>query len=180
MLQTKININNIEKELLFEELYKTYYNSVFRYIFVAVKNTWIAEDIIAEVFMKIYKHKEEIISVEASNRWIFRIAHNTLIDFYRKNSRVELVEEIIGESIDEFGYEYVLIKDEFEKVKVLLEDFSEETQKMVFMRFCSGLKFREIAEAFSMPENTVKCRVGRTIKKIREKYETNNECQFVS
>jgi RNA polymerase sigma-70 factor (ECF subfamily) len=179
MLQAEVSVINSDKEILFEELYKTYYSSVYRYIFVAVKNSWIAEDILAEVFMKIYKHKNEIISVEASNRWIFRIAHNSLIDFYRKNNRIELVEEIICEGIDDFGYEYVMIKEEFEKVKILLEEFSEETQKMVLMRFCSGLKFREIADAFSMPENTVKCRVSRTIKKIREKYDFGKDYQYV-
>jgi RNA polymerase sigma-70 factor (ECF subfamily) len=179
MHEAKIDINVMDKEILFEEVYKAYYSSVYRYIFVAVKNSWITEDILAEVFMKIYKHREEIINVEVSNRWIFRIAHNALIDFYRKNNRVEFVDEIVGEGIDEFGYEYVMIKEEFEKIKILLEEFSEETQKMVFMRFCSGLKFREIAEVFSMPENTVKCRVSRTIKKLRERYDVIKEYQCV-
>lgn len=159
-----------DKDTLFEKLYDTYYDCVYRYIFAAVKNKWNAEDIIATVFTKIYTHREKIISVEESKNWTFRIAHNAIIDFYRKNSKVIPIEEFLDRGKEENGYEEVEIKDEFSQVKILLEQLPENTKDMIYMRYYGGLKFREIAEATDTPENTVKSVVSRGIKKIKKLY----------
>lgn len=153
---------------LFEELYDTYYDSVYRYIYAAVKDKWNAEDIISTVFTNIYKHKEKINDVEGSKNWVFRIAHNTIIDFYRKNSKVIPIEEFLDRGNEESGYEQVLIKEEFNQVKKLIDQFPEDTKNMIYMRYYGGLKFREIAEATSISENTVKSSVSRAIKKLKK------------
>lgn len=160
--------SNYEK--LFEDLYDTYYNSVYRYIYAAVKDKWNTEDIISTVFTKIYSHREKIIDVEGSKNWVFRIAHNAIIDFYRKNSKIIPIEEFLDRGKEENGYEQVLIKDEFSKVKKIIEQFPEETQNMIYMRYYGGLKFREIAEATDISENTIKSTVSRAIKKIKKVY----------
>lgn len=169
-------LDEIRKETLFEEVYKAYYSGVYKYIHVSVKDSWLTEDILAEVFIKIYKHKNEITGVEESSRWVFKIAKNTLIDFYRKKNRVEEVEDCIDSSFYDFGYDYILIKDEYEKVKKIINTFPEETQRMVYMRFSSGLKFKEIADQLELSESTVKCKIIRTIKKVKKLYETNESC----
>lgn len=72
----------------FGQLYDMYYDCVYRYIFVFVKNKQNAEDIIAAVFTKIFENQDKITEVEASKIWIFPIAHNAIIDFYRKNNKI--------------------------------------------------------------------------------------------
>ncbi|WP_291633998.1 sigma-70 family RNA polymerase sigma factor [Clostridium sp.] len=155
----------------FEQLYEMYYNCVYRYIFVSVKNKWNAEDIIATVFTKIYENKDKIMDVEASKNWIFRIAHNTIIDFYRKNSKVIPIENFLDIGDEDFGYEDIAIRDEFKGVKSIIDQLPEETKKMIYLRFYGGLKFREIAETVNITENTVKSTISRAIKKIKKNYE---------
>ena len=155
----------------FELLYDMYYDCVYRYIFVSVKNKWNAEDIIATVFTKIYEHKDKIIDVSESKNWVFRIAHNTIIDFYRKNSKVIPIESFLDRGDDDFGYEDIIIRDEFNGVKKIIEQLPEETKKMIYLRFYGGLKFREIAETVNITENTVKSTISRAIKKIKKSYE---------
>lgn len=75
-------------ESKFEQLYDIYYDCVYRYIFVAVKNKRNSEDIITTVFTEIFESKDKITDVELSKNWIFRIAHNSILDFYKKNSKV--------------------------------------------------------------------------------------------
>lgn len=88
----------------FEQLYDMYYDSVYRYIYGSVKNKWNAEDIIVTVFTKIFEEKDKIIKVEESESWIFRIAHNAILNFKDKNNIENLLyvrdEDIviIGES----------------------------------------------------------------------------------
>lgn len=155
----------------FEQLYDMYYDCVYRYIYVSVKNKWNAEDIIATVFTKIYENKEKITEVEESKNWIFRIAHNTIIDFYRKNSKVIPIENFFDRGDVDAGYENILIRDEFCEVKKIIDELPKETKEMLYLRFYGELKFREIAETVNITENTVKSTVSRAIKKIKKNYE---------
>ncbi|MBW9169810.1 RNA polymerase sigma factor [Clostridium estertheticum] len=155
----------------FEQMYDMYYDCVYRYIYISVKNKWNTEDIIATVFTKIFENEDKITVVEASKNWIFRIAHNTIIDFYRMNSRVILSENFLDRGVEDFGYEDIVITDEFNGVKKIIDRLPEDTKKMLYLRFYGGLKFREIAEVVNVAESTVKSTVSRTIKKIKKNYE---------
>ena len=157
----------------FEQLYDMYYDCVYRYIFVSVKNKCNAEDITATVFTKIFENKDKITEVEASKNWIFRIAHNNIIDFYRKNNRIIPSENFLDIGDEDFGYEYIIIRDEFNGVKKIIDQLPEDTKKMLYLRFCGGLKFREIAKTVNIAENTVKSVILRAIKKMQKNYEHN-------
>lgn len=154
----------------FEQLYDMYYDCVYKYIFVSVKNKWNAEDIIATVFTKIFENKDKITEVEESRNWVFRIAHNAIIDFYRKNSKVITIENFFDRGVEDFGYEDVIIRDEFNEIKKIIDKLPEDTQQMIYLRFYGGLKFREIAATLNIPENTVKSIISRAIKKINKNY----------
>lgn len=162
----EVKNEKLEKQL-FEQLYNEYYDSVYRYIFKVVKNKFNAEDIISNVFINIYRHRNKIMDIEKSKSWVFKIAHNSIIDFYRKNAKVIPVEEIFEQGYIESGYEQVIIKDQFIEIKRVIEQFPEEIKEMLYMRYYGDLKFREIAEILSVPENTVKSKVSRTISKIK-------------
>lgn len=155
----------------FEKLYDSYYDSLYRYIYVCVKNKWNAEDIISTVFTKIYENKEKIQDVETSKNWVFKIAHNAIIDFYRKNGRVIPIDEFIDAASEDDSFQNILIKDEFSKVKKIIEGLPPETKNIIYLRFYGGLKFREIAEIVNKAENTVKSIVNRAMKKVRISYE---------
>lgn len=155
----------------FEKLYDAYYDSLYRYIYVCVKNKWNAEDIISTVFTKIYENKEKIQDVETSKNWVFKIAHNAIIDFYRKNGRVIPIDEFIDAASEDDSFQNILIKDEFSKVKKIIEGLPPETKNIIYLRFYGGLKFREIAEIVNKTENTVKSIVNRAMKKVRISYE---------
>ena len=101
----------------FEQLYDTYYDCVYRYIFVFVKTKRNAEDIIATVFTKILENEDKITEVEASKNWVFRIAHNTIIDFYRKNSKVVYIEKFLNIRSENFEYEDIIIRNQFNELK---------------------------------------------------------------
>jgi RNA polymerase sigma-70 factor (ECF subfamily) len=154
-----------------EQLYDRYYDCVYRYIFVSVKNKWNAEDIIATVFIKIIENKHKIAEVEASKNWVFRIAHNAIIDFYRRNNRIIPIESFSDIRDEDLGYEDIIIRDEFNGVRKIIDRLPKDTKKMIHLRFYGGLKYREIADIVNISENTVKSIIIRAIKKIRKLYD---------
>lgn len=154
----------------FEQLYDVYYDCVYRYIFVSVKNKLNAEDIIATVFTKIFESKDKITEVQSIKSWIFRIAHNSIIDFHRKNNKVISNESFLHVVDEEFEYEGIIIRDKLNEIKKIMDELPEDTRKILYLRFYGGLKFREIAETVNATENTVKSIILKAIKKIKEHY----------
>jgi RNA polymerase sigma-70 factor, ECF subfamily len=159
----------------FEKLYDTYYNCIYRYIYASVKDKWNAEDIIATVFMKIYDARSKIQDIEGSKNWVFKIAHNTIIDFYRKNNKVICVNKFFEQGEEDAALEEVLIKDEFEKVNVQILRLPEEIQQIIYMRYYGELKYKEIAEVLNKPESTIKTIIYRTLENLKEMYEIGGE-----
>ena len=91
-------------ESKFEQLYDIYYDCVYRYIFVAVKNKRNTEDIITTVFTEIFESKDKITEIESSKNWIFHIAHNSILDFYKKSSKVTPSKNFLDIKYEDFGY----------------------------------------------------------------------------
>ncbi|MGH4138595.1 hypothetical protein [Clostridium sp.] len=91
-------------ESKFEQLYDIYYDSVYRYIFVIVKSKRNTEDIITTVFIEIFKNKDKIIEVALSEDWIFSLAHDSIMDFYRKSSKVTANKTFLDKRYEDFGY----------------------------------------------------------------------------
>lgn len=67
----------------FEQIYDKYYDYVYRYIFVSVKDKGNTEYIIEIVFTKIYKNRDKISKIESNQDWILSIVQNEIKDFYR-------------------------------------------------------------------------------------------------
>ncbi|MDP4091528.1 MAG: sigma-70 family RNA polymerase sigma factor [Bacillota bacterium] len=157
------------KKDLFEQLYNRYHNMAYRFILSKVKDPWTAEDLLSEVFMKIYKHREEINDINKSGSWIIRIANNTIIDFFRKNGKIKFEDEdeIICEPVYEKGYDQVFIRDEY---KTVIQNLPVEIKKLLAMRFLQELKFKEIGQLMNLPEVTAKNRVYKALRTAREIY----------
>lgn len=165
---------NDDYDELFRILYDRYYDGIYRYIFANVKNKWNAEDIVSVVFTKLYINREKITDVEGSKNWIYRIARNAIIDYYRANNKVIPINYILDSSNFEEGYDNILIQEEFEEVFKIIDELPNETKNFLKLRYFEGLKFREISEATNTSESTVKTTVSRAIKRVKKIYENNS------
>lgn len=159
----------------FEKLYDTYYDCIYRYIYASVKDKWNAEDIIATVFMKIYDARSQIGDIECSKNWVFKIAHNAIIDFYRKNSKVICVDKFFEQGEEDAALEDILIRDEFEKINEHIQRLPKEIQQIIYMRYYGELKYKEIGEVLNKPEGTIKSTLYRALENIREKFEKGGD-----
>lgn len=156
-----------DKELLFEKLYNKYNRSIYNYIYMSIKDQWQVEDLTSEVFIKVYKHRDKINDIDKSGMWLKTIAKNTLIDYYRKGNREEPSDFIDVEGCFDWEYDNILIRDELKYIRVMVEELPKDVKRMVLMRYYYGMKFKDIAKQMNLTENAVKCKVCRTLKKLR-------------
>ena len=152
-------------------IYDYYLTRVYRFVFLKVTNKEEAEDITQQVFMKA---SEALPRFENERSpfvgWLFRIARNTVIDFYRtKKNNLSLDEGIGVDDVLENSPEDIIFQNQ-EKAQVLkaLEHLTEEQREVVTLRFVEDFSYKEISTITNKNQAALRIMQHRAIKKLKE------------
>ena len=138
-----------------EELVRLYYDKIYNYIFYRVMNVSQAEDLTQDVFLKLTKNIHSYVPTASFSSFLYRIAHNTVIDYYRTAKHTEELGE--GTSIEDT---MIQVENKID-VQMLLGKLSEEQRECIILYYLQGLAYREISEILDIPIPTAKSRVKR-------------------
>lgn len=153
------------------ELYTLYFPRVYRYILARTGNSYDAEDLTEEVFMKVLEAIARFEWREAPfSAWLFRIAHNAVISQRRKDgARGRSAPLTDGLALDHQG------PDELVESRLALRDIMDAAQtlpeaqrQVIALRFGAGLSVAETARAMNKGEGNVKVIQHKAIAKLRE------------
>ena len=153
------------------ELYTLYFPRVYRYILARTGNTYDAEDLAEEVFMRVLEAIERFQWREAPfSAWLFRIAHNAVISQRRKETaRGKSGPLLDGIPVDSAGpeelVEHRLVLNE---VMAAAQKLPEAQRQVIALRFGAGLTVAETARAMNKGEGNVKVIQHKAIAKLRE------------
>lgn len=159
----------------FSELYDIFIDSIYRYVFYRVKNED-AEDITETVFLKVWEniksYKEKKDTYFSS--WIFRIAHNVVVDYYRA-SKDRMVEEI-DVSIPDMNREHNPLRKiekhlDQEVLRNALNKLKKGYQDILIYKFINDLSNAEIAEVLGQSEGSIRILQFRALKALKEEFE---------
>lgn len=134
------------------------------------------EDILQNSFIKMYRNLNEFDHTLKFSSWAYRITHNELIDWYRKQKTKPQI--ISGdEDIDIFASiasdsnieKSALQKEIREEIKNILNTLDQKYQEIVLLRFFEEKSYEEIADILQIPEGTVAIRLSRAKKILQEK-----------
>lgn len=143
----------------FNALYQRYERRLYAFLGARVKNEDVAE-VFQEVFRKVHQYRFQYDSRYPFAPWIFTVMRNQLIDFYRKNKKVELSE------FDE-THQTNLIDESETEIEIDLSRLSPEYQHMINMRYFEGKEFKQMAEELALTEVNVRKKLSRAIAKLR-------------
>lgn len=156
----------------FGTLYDRYFNRIYRFIYLKVTNTADAEDLTHQVFLKSWKNIKRFQARKGIpfSSWLYRIAVNAVIDFYRtsrKETDIELADKQ-GVLREDPGYaERMDMEIEMEQVRGALQKLDSVEQDILLMRFVDRLSNREVAAALQKSEGAVRVLQHRALKKLR-------------
>ena len=155
----------------FAQLYETHFDKIFRYVVLKIRNQTEAEDMTQQVFVKAY---ESIGSYQPQGvpftAWLFRIAHNQMVDYVRKESKKPTVP--LDESLpimDDSDLEHdVETKIEMEKVVVATKRLTKAQREVISLRFAGGLSITEAARTMRKSEGAIKALQHSAILSLRK------------
>lgn len=138
-----------------EKFYKTYSPKIIKYLKNKLPNTEEAEEILNDVFMEAIDTLIFLNDYEKVENWLYRIAHNKMVDFYRKKkikillmSQVHFLEIAAKEILEpEFQFEKNRMKDKIEKTFYQL---SEKHQKILILHYEESMPVKDIALTLSL------------------------------
>ncbi len=153
----------------FEQLYEAHFDKIYRYIMLKVSAPADAEDLTQQVFVKAL---ESIGSFRwrgvPFSAWLFRIAHNQVVDYYRKGTRegtLPLDEEIAVSPADPAALTERRLM--MEQVATACRKLSEAQREVISLRFAGGLSVAETAQAMGKSEGAVKVLQHEALARLR-------------
>jgi len=168
-------------EKAFEALLMRHKDRVYRFILMKLKDADLTEDIFQETFIKVINTLKKGNYNEEGKflPWALRIAHNLIIDYFRKANRVRFVSETTYKDSDfnifdvlsdqSLNIEQLIIKDELETQMVDLVRFLPKSQRYVLeMRIFQELSFQDIADQEGISINTALGRMRYALMNMRK------------
>lgn len=160
-----------------EELIRRHKSKIYTSIYLLVKDSYLAEDIFQDTFIKVIntlkagKYNEEGKFLP----WIIRIAHNLVIDHFRKEKRTPVVTNVEGfdifevlKSYDESTEDRMVREQTHQDLRELIHLLPSEQKEVLIMRHYGELSFKEISEITDVSINTALGRMRYALNNLRK------------
>jgi RNA polymerase sigma-70 factor (family 1) len=158
-------------EKAFKALFEAYQSRLYHYIIGIVKSKETAEEMVIDVFLKIWQQREMLAEVERFDAFLFRIAFNQSVDFLRRAARDPKIKDILWQDIELAGGlssdEPVLVKEYEVKLKEAIGLLSPQRQLIFRMSREKNFSHSAIAQKLQLSKYTVSNHITESLRFIR-------------
>jgi RNA polymerase sigma factor (sigma-70 family) len=167
-----------------EILINRHRRKVYTYILLTIKNQQLAEDLFQETFIKViqslrggkYKDNGKFLS------WVIRIAHNLIIDHFRKEKQMNTISNddtevdlFNSKKLSDDNIEELIIHSQIKsEIRTLINELPEDQREVVLLRHYGGLSFKEIADQTDVSINTALGRMRYALINLRKLIQEKN------
>lgn len=158
-------------------LIKRHESRIFGFIYSKISDKDISNDIFQDTFIKVIKTLKSNSYNEEGKflPWVMRIAHNLIVDYYRKNKKMPFYRETEEFSIfsimtdDSLTIENKMISEQVEMdIKKLIDELPDDQKEVLIMRMYKDMSFKEISEITGVSINTSLGRMRYAIMNLRK------------
>lgn len=153
------------------ELYDRYEAKIFNYIYRRTGDETLAEDLTAQVFLKMLEAIRDRKAWRSSfSGWLYRIAHNLVIDHYRRKGRQGTVdiEEAAPVASQEAPIDTAVEQSlDIERLRAAIRRLTDEQAEVVSLRFLEGYSISEVAKLMDRSEGAIKALQYRAVATLR-------------
>lgn len=157
----------------FAALYDRYMKPVYRYLVCRVNDVQTAEDLTTQVFLTALERFSQYRGHGKFAAWLFTIARNKSIDFFRTSRREIPLEDCPVQKT--IGEDQTCAGDDARHILALIATYLPEERDLLDMRFAAEMSFGEMAQVLHRSENAVKKQVYRLLERIRKELENGHE-----
>jgi RNA polymerase sigma-70 factor (ECF subfamily) len=163
------------------ELLKIYYADIYSYLRRLCGSKQDAEDLTQQTLLKVWSSLDGFKGRSKFSTWLYRIAHNTFLDWLRKNAAGtqsrpdQWWQECIDQNPGPFSN--VAERQLAQRLYQAVDKFDEDKKHVVHLHYYQGLSLRETAKVLDIATSTVKYRLREVLKALRAKFDVQ-ETEF--
>lgn len=159
-----------------DDIYKAYFNEVYRFLLSLCYDHYTAEDIVQETFFRAYLYLENY-DGESVKTWLFTVAHHAFVDYYRKQKRMLIKEESYFSAVVDkkrLPVESMLLQEKMQEHLELLKDLPKKYKSAVLLRDFHEFSYDEAAEIMNVTKSHYKVLLFRGRQAIRKRRAERN------
>lgn len=156
--------------VLFNEVFLSYEQSLFKLAFNSCKDSQVAQDIVYDVFLQLWELKSKIYEIKSIEAYLVTMTRNKIIDYLRKAASEKRLKQALWESIEASrGKDMYIEHDRKESREILHKAINSlpSQRKVIYNLRIEGYSYQEIANKLNISKHTVKNQVSASIKSIR-------------
>ena len=166
----------------YREIVKRYQRKLFVYLYHLTGNKEETEDILQNVFVKVYANLKKFKTQKKFSSWIYRIAHNEAINHMKKRNQKKFVswediainkEKMQISSHEKSPLESWIKKELKKEMEMALEKLPAKYKEVLILRYFSEKSYEEMSEILKKPINTVGTLINRAKKKLLDVIESS-------
>lgn len=154
---------------VFEAFYDDYLKRVYKFVLFRVGgNRSLAEDLTQDIFLKAYEAYERYDPERSRSAWIYTIARNHIINYYKKERPGVDLEEIENTNLVTFDVResYAAKHDTTELLKAMAR-LSKEDAELIRMKYLEGWSFKELADMLGKSSVALRTQASRAMRRLK-------------
>jgi len=158
------------KKKKFSKFYNEHVEKVYRFVYLKVSSKEVSQDLTSEVFLRFWEQLNSPIKIENQRAFIYQIARNLVIDYYRKTKptlidldKVKILDQ--ARSLEEKA----ILGSDMEVIQRALTQIPEDYQDMIIWYYLDEFSVPEIAEITGKTENNIRVTIHRALSALKEK-----------
>lgn len=164
-------------EQAFRIFFDTYRDRLYTYLFRFSKSRHVAEEVVQEVFYKIWSHRSSLAAVNNPSTYLFVLARNKTVDILRKMANENELIQQAWKNIAEKQHtteEYLDMNESRRLIEQALSEVSAQKRTIFHLSRYQGLTHQQIADRLQLSESTIKNHIVETLRYIKHYLEKHN------
>ncbi len=158
-------------EEAFARLYENYVDALFRFVSFRVKTDEQAQDIVAELFLKLWQHLRATENqVDNLRAFLYRMARNLVVDYYRERQETLPLDEAINVGDESGGSRYLSPQQQvsLSEIEQAIKKLKPEWQEVVLLAYVEGFKPKEISKIIDKSPAATRVIIHRALQELKK------------
>jgi RNA polymerase sigma-70 factor (ECF subfamily) len=151
-----------------EHIWEAFHAPLLQFILKRVPDEATAEDVLQEVFLKVHQQVEMLKDVRKLESWLYQIARNAIIDYYRSSRPTVSLEASDALDLPEDAPDDDIISELFPSVRAMIRSLPEHDRQALVLTEYQGLTQKELSERLGLSFSGAKSRVQRAREKLKQ------------
>ena len=151
----------------FEDLFKSYFQDLMRFVCSYVNDEEMAKDIVHDVFFALLRNKKRLDVSYSMKSYLFTLARNYALNYLKHLRVIAMNEREVSDLLENAGEELGVYEERLNRLNEKLAELPEKQREVLMKCFVEGRKYKDVADEMEISVNSLKTHISRGLKFLR-------------